>query len=67
MQKLIILAMLLVAMPAFGFQPDKVAHFASSGGYGLVTGTIIYHYVKQMGPVERMLIFRFSLDPWDCR
>lgn len=54
-KSIILLAMLLLAAPAFGLEPDKIAHFGTSAGYGLVTDTIVYHYVEHMGPVERML------------
>lgn len=55
MRKLILFAMMLFATPAFGVEADKVAHFSSGAGYGLVAGTVLYHYAEQMEPVERMV------------
>jgi len=55
MQKLIFFVMLLFATPSFGVEPDKVAHFGTSVGYGLVSGTIVYHNVEDMEPADRML------------
>jgi len=55
MRKVIILALLLLATPALAIDADKVSHFGTSAGYGLVIGTATYHFAEQMGPFERLL------------
>ena len=71
MRKVIILALLLLATPVFGFERDHIAHFSSSTVYGLATGTVVYHYAGQMGPVERTLTsFGIALVPgiaWEIK
>ncbi len=51
-----ILIQLLIVTQAFAVEPDKVAHFGSSTGYGLAIGTATYHLAKKMGPFQRMAL-----------
>ena len=71
MRKVIILALLLLATPAFGFEAEQIAHFGSSAGYGLAIGTVVYHYAEHMGPAERTLAsFGLALVPgiaWEIK
>lgn len=58
MKKLIATMLLFVATPALAndiFAPDKISHFGTSAAWGLVAGTVTYHYAESMGPVERTL------------
>ncbi len=50
----ILLIHLFLVSSAFALEADKVAHFGSSAGYGLVVGSITYHHATEMGPVPRM-------------
>jgi len=54
MKIVILLIYLLLVTPAFAFEPDKVSHFGTSAGYGLVLGTATYHLATEMGPVQRL-------------
>jgi putative lipoprotein len=55
MRKVIILALLLLATPALAIDGDHLAHFESSAVYGLIIGTVTYHFAEQMGPFKRLL------------
>jgi hypothetical protein len=55
MKNLILLMLLLITTPSFALESDKIAHFGTGAGYGLVIGTFTYHYAEQMGPVGRTL------------
>ncbi|HVH05948.1 MAG TPA: hypothetical protein VNE71_08125 [Myxococcota bacterium] len=37
------------------FAPDKLSHFGTSAGVGVVADTVAFHYVPKMGPVGRTL------------
>lgn len=58
MKKLFVTMLLCIATPAFAngfFAADKISHFGTSAAWGLVAGTVTYHYAEEMGPVGRTL------------
>lgn len=56
MRNVIILAVLLLATPAFATDPSLYPHFWTGAACGLVADTVVYHYADHMGPVERTLV-----------
>jgi putative lipoprotein len=50
-----VLVLLLLATPAFALDGSLYAHFWTGSVCGLAADTVLYHYAKQMGPVERSL------------
>jgi VanZ family protein len=56
MRKVIILALLLLATPAFATDPSLYPHFWTGSVCGLAADTFVYHYAEHMGPVERTLV-----------
>ena len=74
MQRLITLILLMsqfISSSAYALEPDTIAHFGTSAGYGLVIGTVTYKVAKQMGPMERTLTsFGLALVPglaWEVK
>ena len=56
MRIVIILVLLLLATPAFATDPSLYPHYWTAAVCGIAADTVLYHYVKQMGPVERTFV-----------